>query len=141
MRFPINIYCINLSRFIGKPAFCICENKGADQLRDNRRATDQRLCFCYIDSSHIQIFTPLAIFCGCTARFVSDLVGNPEDRFSRDEAHSLTGIKLPPPKRGIIANVILQCAFKHSEDSPSYFLPVLIFHPQIGRKGHYKNIT
>ena len=24
----------------------------------------------------------LAIFCGCTARFVSDLVGNPEDRFS-----------------------------------------------------------
>ena len=28
----------------------------------------------------------LAIFCGCTAWFVSDLVGNPEDRFSRDEA-------------------------------------------------------
>ena len=25
---------------------------------------------------------PLAIFCGCTARFVLDLVGNPEDRFS-----------------------------------------------------------
>ena len=29
---------------------------------------------------------PLAIFCGCTARFVSDLVGNPEDRFSHNEA-------------------------------------------------------
>ena len=27
------------------------------------------------------------IFCGCTARFVSDLVGNPEDRFSHDAAY------------------------------------------------------
>ena len=27
------------------------------------------------------------IFCGCTDRFVSDLVGNPEDRFSHKEAH------------------------------------------------------
>ena len=31
-------------------------------------------------------FKPLAIFCGCTARFESDLVGTPENRFSRDEA-------------------------------------------------------
>ena len=29
-------------------------------------------------------FKPPAIFCGCTARFVSDLVRNPEDRFSCD---------------------------------------------------------
>ena len=28
----------------GKPAFCICENKDADQLRGNREA-DQRLLF------------------------------------------------------------------------------------------------
>ena len=27
-----------------------------------------------------------AIFCGCTARFVSDLVGNPEGQFSHNEA-------------------------------------------------------
>ena len=33
-----------------KPAFCICENKDADQLRGNREA-DQRLCFHYIDST------------------------------------------------------------------------------------------
>ena len=33
-----------------KPAFCICENKDADQLRGNREA-DQRLCFCYMDST------------------------------------------------------------------------------------------
>ena len=33
-----------------KPAFCICENKDADQLRGNHKA-DQRLCFRYIDST------------------------------------------------------------------------------------------
>ena len=33
-----------------KPAFCICENKNADQLRGNREA-DQRLCFRYIEST------------------------------------------------------------------------------------------
>ena len=32
-----------------KPAFSICENKDADQLRGNREA-DQRLCFCNTDS-------------------------------------------------------------------------------------------
>ena len=30
--------------------FCICENKGADQLRGNREA-GQRLCFRYTDST------------------------------------------------------------------------------------------
>ena len=33
-----------------KSAFCICENKDADQLRGNREA-DQRLCFRYTDSA------------------------------------------------------------------------------------------
>ena len=33
-----------------KPAFRICENKDADQLRGNREA-DQRLCFRYTDST------------------------------------------------------------------------------------------
>ena len=33
-----------------KPAFCICENKDADQLCGTREA-DQRLCFRYIDST------------------------------------------------------------------------------------------
>ena len=33
-----------------KLAFCICENKDADQLRGNREA-DQRLCFRYLDST------------------------------------------------------------------------------------------
>ena len=70
------------------PAFCICENKDADQLRGNRE-TDQRLCFRYTDSSIpllIRNFKPLAILCGCRAWFVWDLVGNTEDRFSQNEA-------------------------------------------------------
>ena len=33
-----------------KPAFCICENKDADQLRGNHEA-DQRLCFRYTDNT------------------------------------------------------------------------------------------
>ena len=39
-----------LSRVMSKPAFCICENKGADQLRDNC-AADQHLRFRFIDSA------------------------------------------------------------------------------------------
>ena len=33
-----------------------------------------------------EILKPLGIFCGCTAPFVLDLVGNPEDSFFRDKA-------------------------------------------------------
>ena len=35
---------------VRKPAFCICENKDADQLRGNHEA-DQRPCFRYINST------------------------------------------------------------------------------------------
>ena len=41
-----------------KPAFCICKNKGADQLRGNR-AADQHLCFHYIDKEN-----PSLVFSG-----------------------------------------------------------------------------
>ena len=39
----------NMSLVMRKPAFCICENKDADQL--GNREADQRLCFRYIDST------------------------------------------------------------------------------------------
>ena len=39
-----------MSFVMRKPAFSICENKDADQLRGNREA-DQRLCFRYTDST------------------------------------------------------------------------------------------
>ena len=64
-----------------KPVFGICENKDADQLHSNC-AADQPLCFCYMDSTIIRNFKTLAIFYGSTARCVSEMVGNPKDRFS-----------------------------------------------------------
>ena len=39
-----------LSLVMRKPAFCICENKDADQLR-SYCAADQRLCFRYMIST------------------------------------------------------------------------------------------
>ena len=75
-----------------KPTICIGENKGADQLHSNCEA-DQRLCFRCTDSSisllKSVIFKLLACLCDCTGRFVSDLVGNPEDRFSHVVAQIL----------------------------------------------------
>ena len=46
----ITVFCLYMSLVMRKPAFCICENKDADQLRGNREA-DQRLCFRYTDST------------------------------------------------------------------------------------------
>ena len=54
---------------------------------------DQHLCFHYMDSTvsflllKIRNFKLLACFCACTDRFVWDLVGQPEDRFSRIDPH------------------------------------------------------
>ena len=87
-----------------KPAFCRCENKDADQLRGNREA-DQRLCFRYLDStipllskSEISGLQPSFE----TAHFVSDLVINPEDRFSQNEAHLM-----------IINGILFSSSLKH----------------------------
>ena len=41
---------VYMSPIMRKPAFCICENKDADQLLGIREA-DQRLCFRYMDST------------------------------------------------------------------------------------------
>ena len=46
----LKLHVQDMSLFVRKTAFCICENKDADQLRDNREA-DQPLCFRYIDST------------------------------------------------------------------------------------------
>ena len=50
VRKPFVACWLDMSRVGRKPAFCICENKDADQLRGNREA-DQRLCFHYTDST------------------------------------------------------------------------------------------
>ena len=46
----ISVGMSHMSRVMRKPAFCICENKGADQPSSNR-ATDQHLCFRYTAST------------------------------------------------------------------------------------------
>ena len=73
--------------------FCLCVNKDTDQLHSNCEA-DQRLCFRYTDSIIPPLqstFSPnfqiLAFFYGFADRFVSDLIGNPEDWFSCIMAH------------------------------------------------------
>ena len=69
-----------------------CENLHfayAKTRTQSNRAADQRLCFRYTDSvitalnkSEISRLLKIAIFCGFTVWFVSDLIGNPEDLFS-----------------------------------------------------------
>ena len=80
----------DMSRTVRKPDFCICKNKGADQLCGNR-TTDQHLCFRYIDST-----IPLLPKYEIASRSPSSVTaqpglchqfGNPEDRFSHNEAH------------------------------------------------------
>ena len=68
-----------------KPAFCICENKDADQLRGNREA-DQRLCFRYTDSTIPLLLNSNLLW--LYSLVCVDLVGNSEDRFSQNEAQS-----------------------------------------------------
>ena len=72
------------------PAFCICENKDADQ----------QLISAFVFAAYIWhslfLLNPKAldIFCGCTAWFVSDLVGIPEDKFSCDFALKMFHIRV-----------------------------------------------
>ena len=64
-------------------AFCICENKVADQLHSNCEA-DQRLCGRHIDSTihpKFQASNHLLLL------YSPFCFGNPEDRFSGDVAH------------------------------------------------------
>ena len=84
------------------------EKTGFFHLRKQRFVVTAQLIstfvFRYIDSTHynpstsqIRNFKPLTIFSGRATRFVSDLVGNPDDRFSHDAAQiNLHGEKIRP---------------------------------------------
>ena len=73
-----------------KPDFCICENKGADQLHDSR-AADQHLCFHYTDSMiPLNFLNPefqysMAVQPG----LFQTRSETPEDRFSHNAAQVL----------------------------------------------------
>ena len=60
-----------------KSAFCMCENKGADQLSLHRSLV--KSIYMYFRNPKVQCSSPLR---SCTAQFVSDLVRNPDDRSS-----------------------------------------------------------
>ena len=68
-----------------KTCFCTCEiRRRKSSAQNGNRATDQRLCFRFIhvESTILQNCKRLAIICGCTAWFLSDLVGYSEVRFT-----------------------------------------------------------
>ena len=74
-----------------KPAFCICENKGADQLHGNSEA-DQCLCFPYTDStipllptSEISSLQPSPVV--VQPGLCQTWSETPEDRFSQVAPH------------------------------------------------------
>ena len=78
-----------------KPAF-LHKRKQRRRLAAELHVTaDQHLCFCYTDSTIPLLpkyeISKLAI-CGCTTWFVFDVVGNPKDRFSHNEAHMVFGL-------------------------------------------------
>ena len=75
--------------------FPYANNKGADQPAHPRSLISTFIVHCLESSFYIQNFKPPHSFCGCAGRFVSYLVGNPEDRFSRDEAHLSFNFQIP----------------------------------------------
>ena len=83
-----------------KPAFCICKNKDADQLCGNREADHSFVLATRIVQS-LYLLNPkfqassniLKLYRLVYVR----LVGNPKDKFSRDEAHISFSISIYAP--------------------------------------------
>ena len=66
-----------MSRIMRKQNFCICENKVTEKL-----ISAFVFATWIVQSLYFRNFKLLAFYRDCTDRFVSDLVGNLEDRFS-----------------------------------------------------------
>ena len=83
--------CFSVCDPSNRPGFLpYANNKGADQPAHPQ--SDQHLCCSlprYYNTAtfYIQNFKPLASRCNLAGQLRSYLVGNPEDRFSRDVAH------------------------------------------------------
>ena len=89
-----------------KPDFCICENKAADQLYDNNAAADLHLCLRYIDCKiPLLSKSKISSLLSHTVQFVSDLVGNPADRFTYDTAHMLARTRNKPQGNKLTNNL------------------------------------
>ena len=86
-----------MCRVMRKHAFCICVNKDTDQLCGYRafvfaRLVDVQSLYNYFINMKLQAFSHL--LCRCTARVVSELVGNSEDSFSHYAAQILSRSRL-----------------------------------------------
>ena len=106
-----------------KPAFAYAKTKTQISLAVTAKLISA-FVFAYMQNLN---FKSLAIFCGCTARFVSDLVENPEDRFS----HLTTQLNYVFSGGGgvichILFYVIIMIRFLH--DKTSNFCLQLIMH-------------
>ena len=80
-----------LSHVMRKTVLAICEQQSCRSACASAQS-DQHLCcslprYCNRSSFYMRNLKPPPSFCSCAGRFVSYLVGNPEDRFSHDEAH------------------------------------------------------
>ena len=98
-----------------KPDFCICENQDTKLISAFVFAT--RIVQSLFLNPKFQAFSHL---CGSTARFVWDLVGNPEDRFSHNEAQLRLSwrVLLRPNNLGVtMVSTHRQC-YKESQSNP-----------------------
>ena len=104
-----------------KPVNVICEQQRRRSACASRQS-DQRLC-CSLprlyntSSFYIRNFKPLPSFRGYAGQFESHLVRNPEDRFSRDEAHM---VKLLFKWAASWQNQQNDCAPSEDSDQPGH---------------------
>ena len=92
-KFQCFLYIPDITLIMRKPVYATCKQQRRRSAQASMQS-DQHLCCSLprsynISSFYIRNFKPLPTFCGCAGRFESTLVANPEDRFSRDEAHIL----------------------------------------------------
>ena len=115
-----------------KQDFCLCENKGADQLRSNCEA-DQRLCFRYTDSTislllKFEISSFLSCFYDCTGWFVSYLGGNPKVWFSRVASHIRVSKEMSDQTELIACTSHLYVTSAPPPPPPPTFISSRLFH-------------
>ena len=89
----------HMSRRMRKPTICVCQSK---RRRPASCVVTAKLISAFVFATKIVqllfFLNLLAIFCGCTGRFVMDLGGNLEDRFSHVTTHiRIDTIKNPNP--------------------------------------------
>ena len=85
-----------MSLVMRKPDFCICENKDADQLRSNTAQLISAFVFAIRIVRSLFYLNPKFQASSYILWLYSLVcVGNPEDRFSHNEAHMVLSVSVP----------------------------------------------